>query len=138
MLLVRPGTPRLTAPGNGHHTIAYTRGNSSMRREAVGLVMGQEELRLRARLAYHSPQHHRPSTTRNVRARSRHHEATRPWTTLATLRHMRPNARHACWRLSVLWLRRCQRAVLWRRSNIGTRRLPRCLSWCAEEGRPPP
>src|SRR5574341_1238943 len=45
MPLVRPGTSKLTAPGNGHHTIAYTQGDSSTRREAVGLVMGQEELR---------------------------------------------------------------------------------------------
>src|SRR5262249_14105607 len=68
MLLVRPSTPRFTAPGNGHHTIAYTPGDSSMRRDAVGLVMGQEELRPRARLAHHSRQHHRPSATPNVRA----------------------------------------------------------------------
>src|SRR5262245_36527581 len=68
MLLVRPSTPRFTAPGNGHHTIGYTPGDSSMRRDALGLVMGQEELRPRARLAYHSPQHHRPSATPNVRA----------------------------------------------------------------------
>jgi len=38
MLLVRPSTPRLTAPGNGHHTIAYTQGDSSMRWEDALLI----------------------------------------------------------------------------------------------------
>ena len=105
------------------------------------LVMCHEELPSQVRVAYYSlPASSTSAGESHTGGRlvwRRHHEATRPWTTLTTSNYLRPSARPTYWRLSVLWLRHCRKRYygsdqLWARESW------RSSLWAGEGEAPTP